>query len=282
MFEDVTNKLRLENIKHIVISNELARTNIKSQLEQEGFIVETILDSRSAGYAATGICAEQRKPVVLITENNNDSRNCYSSLTEAYYKKLPIIFITINNGHALNYINELRDTTIATSFVNKNKPFDSSLIDLCIKKSMPVHIVIEDNISIYVNLKDISSDLLQINSNNNYIYLSGSFIVNQDIKIRKNVAGGCDGIVSNILGASLSGAFKKYIGVSTDEELLHDLNALGNRFMNDAVSFLVYCMKDREIIADYARDLGFAIYMEKNNISKLLDSKKTIVFVKGC
>ena len=120
-------KLRVENIKHIVISNELDRKGIRSQFEQDGFIVETILDSRSAGYVATGICAEQSKPVVLITENNNDSRNGYSSLTEAYYKKLPIIFITINNGHSLNYVNELRDTTIATSFFNKNNEYKCRL-----------------------------------------------------------------------------------------------------------------------------------------------------------
>lgn len=280
MLEDIIKKFRLENIKHIVISKGLARKGIQSQFEQAGFIVENILDSRSAGYVVTGICAEKREPVVLITENNNDSRNCYSSLTEAYYKKLPIVFLTINTGHSLNYINELRDTTIATFLVNKNNPFDASIIDLCIEKSMPVHIVIEENIGLPNNERDISDDITIISNTSNYIYLSNSFIVNSTLNIRKNVAGGCDGIISNILGASLSGNFKKYIGVSTDEEILHDLNALGNRFMNDFVSFLVYYMNSQEIIVDYARDLGFVIYEGKNNIPKLLDKKKTIVFVK--
>lgn len=279
MFEDIIQKLNLENIKHIVISKELFRKGILSQLEQEDFDIEEFLDSRSAGYAATGICAETKKPVVLITENNNDSRNCYSSLTEAYYKKLPIIFLTINTGHSLNYINELRDTTIATAFVDKNKAFDVSIIDLCIEKSMPVHIVIEDNFSFSTNKFDISDDIAILNDVTNYLYLSNSFAINSTFIIRKNVAGGCDGIVSNILGASLSGNFKKYIGISTDEELLHDLNALGNRFMNDTISFLVYSLNSKDIIANYASDLGFVIYEGKSNIHKLLDKKKTIVFV---
>ena len=279
MFENIIQKLKLENIKHIVISKELLSKGILSQFEQEDFDIEEFLDSRSAGYAATGICAETKEPVVLITENNNDSRNCYSSLTEAYYKKLPIIFLTINTGHSLNYINELRDTTIATAFVDKNKAFDVSIIDLCIEKSMPVHIVIEDNFSFSTNKFDISDDIAILSDTANYLYLSNSFTVSPIFIIRKNVAGGCDGIVSNILGASLSGNFKKYIGISTDEELLHDLNALGNRFMNDTISFLVYSLNSKDIIANYASDLGFVIYEGKSNIPKLLDKKKTIVFV---
>ena len=279
MFENIIQKLNLENIKHIVISKELFSKGILSQFEQEDFDIEEFLDSRSAGYAATGICAETREPVVLITENNNDSRNCYSSLTEAYYKKLPIIFLTISTGHSLNYINELRDTTIATAFMNKSKTFDVSIIDLCIEKSMPVHIVIEDNFSFSTNKFDISDDIAILSDTTNYLYLSNSFNVSPIFIIRKNVAGGCDGIVSNILGASLSGNFKKYIGISTDEELLHDLNALGNRFMNDTISFLVYSLNSKDIIADYASDLGFVIYEGKSNIPKLLDKKKTIVFI---
>ena len=279
MFENIIQKLKLENIKHIVISKELLSKGILSQFEQEDFDIEEFLDSRSAGYAATGICAETKEPVVLISENNNDSRNCYSSLTEAYYKKLPIIFLTINTGHSLNYINELRDTTIATAFVDKNKAFDVSIIDLCIEKSMPVHIVIEDNFSFSTNKFDISDDIAILSDTANYLYLSNSFTVSSIFIIRKNVAGGCDGIVSNILGASLSGNFKKYIGISTDEELLHDLNALGNRFMNDSVSFLIYSLNGQDIIANYARDLGFLIYEGKSNIPKLLDNNKTIVFV---
>ena len=279
MFENIIQKLKLENIKHIVISKELLSKGILSQFEQEDFDIEEFLDSRSAGYAATGICAETKEPVVLITENNNDSRNCYSSLTEAYYKKLPIIFLTINTGYSLNYINELRDTTIATAFVDKNKAFDVSIIDLCIEKSMPVHIVIEDNFSFSTNKFDISDDIAILSDTANYLYLSNSFTVSSIFIIRKNVAGGCDGIVSNILGASLSGNFKKYIGISTDEELLHDLNALGNRFMNDTISFLVYSLNSKDIIANYASDLGFVIYEGKSNIPKLIDKKKTIVFV---
>lgn len=280
MFDDILNKLRLKNIKRIVISKGLDQKEIYKQLEKAGFIVESILDSRSAGYVATGICAEKREPVVLITENNNDSRNCYSSLTEAYYKKLPIIFLTLNSGNALNYNNELKDTTIATAFVNKRNPFDVSIIDLCIEKSMPVHIVIEEKMVLPNNERDISEDISIINDASNYIYLSNSFKVSSSFGPRKNAAGGCDGIVSNILGASLSGKYRKYIGVLNDEEFLHDLNALGNRFMNDSVSFLVYYTKNRDIIVDYAKDLGFVIYEGKNNIPKLLDNKKTIVFTK--
>lgn len=277
MFDDFLNKLCLKNIKHIIISRGLNQKGISRKLEKSGFIIKNILDSRSAGYVATGICAEKREPVVLITENNNDSRNCYSSLTEAYYKKLPIIFVTLNTGKALNYNNELKDTTTATAFVNERHPFDASIIDHCIEKSMPVHVVFEELIELQNHERDISNDISILNDAANYIYLSNSFRAYSSFRLRGNAAGGCDGIVSNILGASLSGKFKKYIGILNDEEFLHDINALGNRFMNDSVSFLVYYSKNRDIIANYAQDLGFVIYEGKDNISKLLENKKTIV-----
>ena len=275
------NNLRSKNIKYVVISWELAKKGVQSQLRQDEFIVEHIFDSRSAGYIATGICAERREPVILITENNNDSRKCYSALTEAYYKKLPIIFLTINTGgYSLDYINELRDATISTEFVNENNSFDNSIIDLCIEKKMPVHIIIEENTRVLTDKFDICDNISILNDSSCYLYLSNSFVIPSDFNVRRSAIGGCDGGASNILGASLSGNFKKYIGILTDEELLHDLNALGNRFMNDSVSFLVYSLNNRRnIIADYARDLGFSIYKGESNIPKLLENKKAIVFV---
>ena len=145
---------------------------------------------------------------------------------------------------------------------------------------MPVHIVFEELIELQNYERDISDDIKILNDAANYIYLSNSFKASSSLRLRRNAAGGCDGIVSNILGASLSKKFKKYIGVSSDEEFLHDINALGNRFMNDSTSFLVYYSRNRDIIANYAQDLGFVTYEGKNNISKLLENKKTIVFSK--
>ena len=52
------------------------------------------VDERSAAYMAVGLAAETKEPVALSCTGATASRNYFSALTEAYYRKLPILAIT--------------------------------------------------------------------------------------------------------------------------------------------------------------------------------------------
>ena len=58
------------------------------------FTVYSSVDERSAAYIACGLAEESGEPVALSCTGATASRNYVSGLTEAYYRKLPVIAIT--------------------------------------------------------------------------------------------------------------------------------------------------------------------------------------------
>lgn len=62
------------------------------------FEMYSSVDERSAAYLACGLAAESGEPVALSCTGATASRNYMSGLTEAYYRKLPILAITSHQG----------------------------------------------------------------------------------------------------------------------------------------------------------------------------------------
>lgn len=58
------------------------------------FKIYSCIDERSAAYMACGLSAETGEPVVLACTGATASRNYMPGLTEAFYRKLPIIAVT--------------------------------------------------------------------------------------------------------------------------------------------------------------------------------------------
>lgn len=58
------------------------------------FEMYSCVDERSAAYMANGLCAESGEPVVLSCTGATSSRNYMPALTDAYYRKLPILAVT--------------------------------------------------------------------------------------------------------------------------------------------------------------------------------------------
>ena len=97
-----------------------------------------------------------------------------------------------------------------------------------------------------------------------------------------------EGALSNVLGASLAKKRRCYIGVVTEDEFLHDVNALGNINVNDSLVYFVICDQNNEMICDYAKSLGFNTSsiatdeITKEDIKKVFDNKKkSLVVVYG-
>lgn len=90
--------LKAYKIKNIVASSGMQNAQFNSLVQNdEDFNCYSVVDERSAGYFATGISFETGAPVVITCTGATSSRNYLSSLTEAYYRKIPLIAITFFN-----------------------------------------------------------------------------------------------------------------------------------------------------------------------------------------
>ena len=90
--------LKAYGIKYIVSSpgTQNAAFNLFIQ-EDNYFKTYSVVDERSAVYVATGIAFETGEPVVVTCTEATASRNWLSGLTEAFYRKLPIIACSFFN-----------------------------------------------------------------------------------------------------------------------------------------------------------------------------------------
>lgn len=91
--------LKANGIKRIVASPGSTNVCFVGSVQQDPFFeVFSCVDERSAVYIACGMAAESGEPVVLSCTGATASRNYYSGLTEAYYRKLPILAVTSHQG----------------------------------------------------------------------------------------------------------------------------------------------------------------------------------------
>ena len=87
--------LKKHGIKHIVASPGSTNVTFVGSVQQDSFFeIYSCVDERSAAYMACGLAAEIMQPVVLSCTGATASRNYFPALTEAYYRKLPILAVT--------------------------------------------------------------------------------------------------------------------------------------------------------------------------------------------
>lgn len=121
--------LKAYGIRHIVTSpgTQCAAFNLLAQ-QDNFFIMRSVVDEKSAAYVASGIINETRQPVVITCTGATASRNYMSALTEAYYRKLPIIALTFFNYDNNPYI-------ISPQFIDRRvSPNDIKTIDVELPK----------------------------------------------------------------------------------------------------------------------------------------------------
>ncbi len=103
--------LKANNIKKIVVSPGTASMSLIVSMEHDGsFEMYSSVDERSAAYIACGLSAESGEPVVLVCTEATASRNYGPGLTEAFYRKLPILAVT--GSHGENLIGHLQPQVI--------------------------------------------------------------------------------------------------------------------------------------------------------------------------
>ena len=114
--------LKAHGIKKIVISPGSANVAFSYSVQYDGdFEIYSCVDERSAAYMACGLAAETGEVVVLNCTGATASRNYLPALTEAYYRKLPILAITATQyiGNIGNLIPQVIDRSVQQNDIAK-------------------------------------------------------------------------------------------------------------------------------------------------------------------
>ena len=87
--------LKYHKIKKMVISPGATNVSLVASIQNDPFFeLYSCVDERSAAYLACGLAEESGEAVSLSCTGATASRNYFPGLTEAYYRKLPILAIT--------------------------------------------------------------------------------------------------------------------------------------------------------------------------------------------
>ena len=82
-------------IKRVIASPGAINIPVVASMQQDPFFeMKSCVDERSAAYMACGWAEETGEPVVLSCTGATSSRNYMPGLTEAFYRKLPVIALT--------------------------------------------------------------------------------------------------------------------------------------------------------------------------------------------
>ncbi|MBQ8239710.1 MAG: 2-succinyl-5-enolpyruvyl-6-hydroxy-3-cyclohexene-1-carboxylate synthase [Bacteroides sp.] len=91
----VVSLLKQHGIRKVVASPGSTNVTFVGSIQQDPYFeIYSSVDERSAAYIACGLAAESGEPVAISCTGATASRNYFPALTEAYYRKLPILAIT--------------------------------------------------------------------------------------------------------------------------------------------------------------------------------------------
>lgn len=120
--------LKAHGIRYVIASPGTTNINFVISVQNDPFFkVFSSVDERSAAYLACGIATESGEPVVLSCTGATASRNYASGLTEAYYRKLPILTVTSTQnpmrvGHlcpqVIDRSQQMADMVVDSIFLN--------------------------------------------------------------------------------------------------------------------------------------------------------------------
>lgn len=121
--------LKAHRIRKVIASPGTKNIAIVGSMQHDDYFeMYSAVDERGACYMACGLAAESGEPVALVCTGATASRNYLPGLTEAYYRKLPILVIAgshgvENIGHLHSQVTDRtqapKDTVRYSAFVNK-------------------------------------------------------------------------------------------------------------------------------------------------------------------
>ena len=87
--------LKAHGIRRVIASPGATNITFVASVQTDPFFeMYSAVDERSAAYMACGLAAETGEPVVISCTGATASRNYFPGLTEAFYRKLPVLAVT--------------------------------------------------------------------------------------------------------------------------------------------------------------------------------------------
>lgn len=108
----VVSLLKSYGISKIIASPGTTNLTFVASIQHDPFFtVYSAPEERSAAYMAIGLAEESGEPVVITCTGATASRNYYPALTEAFYRKLPVLAITATQpyGSVGQYVPQVID-----------------------------------------------------------------------------------------------------------------------------------------------------------------------------
>lgn len=122
--EIIIDLLKKHRIKQIVISPGGTNVSlVKAVQDDNDFTCYSVVDERSAIYFAIGLYLQTGEPVATSCTSAQATRNYIPGLTEAYYKRIPILAITMSKHPRFTYQEYMQ------------APAQTSLPEDCVKRS---------------------------------------------------------------------------------------------------------------------------------------------------
>lgn len=122
--------LKQHGIKKAIVSPGTTNIALVASMQYDPwFEVYSSVDERSAAYMACGMAEASGEPVIISCTGATASRNYFPGLTEAYYRKLPVLAIT--GSHGEDIIGHLH----AQSLDRIQAPKDTVIFSTCVKVS---------------------------------------------------------------------------------------------------------------------------------------------------
>lgn len=167
--------LKANDIKRVIVSPGSTNTCLVASLQSDSFFeMYSCVDERSAAYMACGIAEETGEPVVLSCTGATASRNYMPALTEAYYRKLPVIAITSSQmnekiGHLIPQVTDRTTLPNDVVFLSVQVPvvkmndeiwncsiqINKALTECRRRGGGPVHINLQTRYSRNFNVKEL-------------------------------------------------------------------------------------------------------------------------------
>lgn len=165
--------MKAHNIRKVVASPGSTNVCFISGIQNDPFFeMYSSADERSAAYIACGLASESGEPVALSCTGATASRNYIPALTEAYYRKLPVLAITSTLsegmiGHNIpqiidrrSHMNDIVKLSVSIPTFNSDDDkwaytvqINRALSELCRNGGGPVHINLITTYSTDFNVK---------------------------------------------------------------------------------------------------------------------------------
>lgn len=169
--------LKAYGIRKVIASPGTTNLTLVASMQQDPFFeMYSSVDERSAAYIACGLAAESGEPVVITCTGATASRNYYPGLTEAYYRKLPVIAITATQdparlGHNIPQVIDRRqhakDVVVLSEHIQYiERESDEWDVTIKVNKAMralkykgggPIHLNLETRYSKDFSVKELPS-----------------------------------------------------------------------------------------------------------------------------